>query len=89
MQNEKYLGQAFLYTGIFDVLKVVKTKNSTVYFVKVGEFIDRTWGNDHPQIQELDGVKFLAINKTNFRFIRKLTPVEEELYWHVRLVLIK
>lgn len=80
MQAEKYIGQAFSYTGIFDVVKVVETKDTTVYLVKLGQFIDRTWGNDHPQIQELDGIKFLAINKTNFKFIRKLSSLEQELY---------
>lgn len=80
MQAEKYIGQAFSYTGIFEVVKVVETKDTTVYLVKLGQFIDRTWGNDHPQIQELDGIKFLAINKTNFKFIRKLSSLEQELY---------
>ncbi len=80
MQAEKYIGQAFSYTGIFDVLKIVKTKDSTVYYVKVGEFVDKTWGSDHPQVEEVEGIKFLAINKTNFKFIRKLTSLEQELY---------
>lgn len=80
MQAEKYIGQAFSYTGIFDVIKVITTKDLTLYYVKIGEFVDKTWGNDHPQVDEINGIKFLAINKTNFRFIRKLTPLEEELY---------
>jgi hypothetical protein len=80
MQAEKYIGQAFSYTGVFDVIKVITTKDTTVFYVKTGEFLDKTWGNDHPQIKEFDGIKFLAINKTNFRFIRKLTSLEEELY---------
>lgn len=80
MQAERYIGQAFSYTGIFDVIKIVTTKDTTVYYVKIGEFVDKTWGNDHPQVDEMDGIKFLAINKNNFRFIRKLTSLEEELY---------
>lgn len=80
MQAEKYIGQAFSYTGVFDVIKIVTTKHTTVYYVKIGEFIDKTWGNDHPEVNEINGIKFLAINKTNFKFIRKLTSLEEELY---------
>lgn len=80
MQVGKYIGQAFSHTGVFEVINVITTKNTTVYCIKIGEFINKTWGNDHPQVTEMNGVKVLAINKTNFKFIRKLTSLEEELY---------
>ena len=80
MQTEKYIGQAFSYTGIFDVVKVVETQDTIVYLVKVGQFTDKTWGNHHPNIRKIKGVKVLGINKTNFKFIRKLSSLEKELY---------
>jgi hypothetical protein len=80
MQVEKYIGKAFSYTNIFDVVKIIETAHETLYYVKVGEFINRTWGNDHPNIEELDGISVLLINKRHFKFIRKLSSLEQELY---------
>jgi hypothetical protein len=80
MQAEKYVGRAFSHTGTFEVVKVLEINDSFIYFVVVGQFTNRTWGNDHPQIQEVDGIKVLAVNENNFVFLRKLSSLEKELY---------
>ncbi len=76
MQAEKYVGRAFNYTGIFEVEKI----EGEIFLVKLGEFTDKTWTNNHPEIQEINGVKVLGINRANFEFIRKLSSLELELY---------
>lgn len=76
MQAEKYVGKALDYTGIFEVEKI----EGEIFFVKLGEFTNKTWTNYRPEIQEINGAKVLGINRANFEFIRKLSSLELELY---------
>jgi hypothetical protein len=76
LQTEKYLAKLWGYTGIVEVL--FKTKDT--FCVLDGEFLRNTWFKDgiHPQATIINGAYTLEISKGYI--LRKLTPVEEELY---------
>ena len=74
MQVEKYLAKAFGHTGVVDVV----CKDEESYWIKDGDFLRKTWGENHPEGIILHGYYVLQIHRSYI--IRKLTPVEEELY---------
>lgn len=76
MQIEKYLAKVWGCVGIVEVL--YKTKDT--FCVIDGEFLRNTWFKDgiHPQAIIINGAFALEISESYI--LRKLTPVEEELY---------
>lgn len=81
MQVKKlYAVSAFGIDGIVEVVSIVKNSDSCIYYVKQGDFLAKTWGNDRYDIKVIDGQKVLGINKTHFKYVRELSSLEQELY---------
>lgn len=81
MQFKKfYVAEAFGFRGMIEVVSILKGRDSSVYYVKQGDFLAKTWGNDHEAITILDGQKVLGINSNNLKIIKELSSLERELY---------
>jgi len=81
MQVKKlYVAEAFGFRGMIEVVSILEGTDSSIYYVKQGEFLAKTWGNDHESITILHGQKVLGISSTNFKILRELSLLEQELY---------
>ena len=75
MQTKVFIGKVFGHEGIFQAFE----EGRTLYIVE-GKFLEKTWGNDHYQMKELNGKRVLAVAKDNLTKLKKSSKLMNELF---------
>lgn len=75
MQTKTFLAKVFGHFGEFEGVDC----GDTIYIFE-GDFLGRTWGNDHYQIRKYNGRNALQVSKSNLKNLVELSSLVKELF---------
>ena len=92
MQTKTFLAKVFGHFGEFEGVQ----DRDTIYIFE-GDFLGKTWGNDHYQVRNYNGRKALAVSKDNLKnlvessrpYSANLNKLFLKIYSKIFIILVK